>query len=835
MGINSARRPILITTIAVFLANLGLCQQSPTPNQPAPNQPVQAQPAPTPQKCQGIGCPIPGDEIPPVQSPTPTPAPKPDDVPRGVTFRKVFTNLPGDQKAIWTSPFHIRATDTYWLVPLAATSGVLIGSDQHSMARVQSNAKAISHSNTISDGGLVAFAAWPAAMYVWGSLQGAQHPRETGLLAGEALINSIAVNQAFKYAFQRERPTATDGQGRFFQTSSNASFPSLHAQLSWTAASVIAHEYPNSLTALLAYGAATTVSVARVTGRQHFPSDVVIGGAMGWLIGWQAYKAHHDPDLDSDRYGMFQRHNGDVSGVNFGSPYVPLDSWIYPALERLAGMGYIPSQIIGLRPWTRRECKRQVDEADYFTLTRSPDSPVRIEIQQLKDEFREDNQHYYSAQIDSVYARYGRISGTPLRNSYHFGQTIWNDFGRPFDEGNNLITGATASAVAGRFFFYTQGEYQHAPGRGPLTPAQATLIANEDIVPVQTPTPVNTIDRFYPIDMYAGVQLGEYAVTFGKQSLWLGPGEAGPLMLSDNADPMYTFRISRTTPLVLPSVLSLLGPIRGEILFSKLSGHQFPARPFFNLQKLTIHPTANLEIGFTRASLWAGVGHPFTFHRFTRNFTSLGDSIGGFGDANDPGDRKSGFDFSYRLPGLRKWLTLYSDLYSDDDPSPIANPRRAAINPGLYLSHVPKISKLDLRAEVSSTQLLTSVDKGPTFIYYNNQYRDSNTNKGVLFGNQTGRDGRSYQGWSTYHFSAATTLQFSYRQVKTPSNASIPGGGTQSDGFSRLVWQLRPNMSIDAFVQYERYLIPVVSPSAQHNVTGQLQLRYTPHLGVHSD
>jgi len=831
MRTHSSRYLILITTITLSLANIGFCQQQPPQVQSSQDQP---QPAPQEKKCQGLGCPIPGDQTPPVATPTPTP--KIENDVRGVTFRKVFTNLPGDQKAIWTSPFHIRATDTYWLVPLAATSSVLIGSDEHSMARIKSNDKAISRSKTISDAGLAGFAAWPAAMFIWGSLQGEQHPRETGLLTGEALINSIAVNQAFKFVFQRERPTPTGGQGRFFQSASNASFPSLHSQLSWTAASVIAHEYPNSLTALLAYGAATTVSVARVAGRQHFPSDVVIGGAMGWLIGWQAYKAHHDPDLDSDRYGMFQRQRGDVSGVNLGSPYVPLDSWIYPALERLAGMGYIPSQIIGLRPWTRRECLRQVDEADYFTQTLPPDSAVRRDIQQLKAEFSEDNQHYYSAKIDSVYTRYGRISGTPLRNSYHFGQTIWNDFGRPFDEGNNFIAGAQASAVAGRFFFYTQGEYQHAPGRGPLTQAQATLIANEDIVPVQTPAPVNTIDRFYPIDMYAGVQLGEYAVTFGKQSLWLGPGETGPLMVSDNADPMYSFRLSRTTPLVLPSVLGLLGPVRGEILFSKLSGHQFPARPFFNLQKLTIHPTANLELGFTRASIWAGVGHPFTFHRLTRNFTSIGDTSGSLSlDPNDPGDRKSGFDFSYRLPGLRKWLSIYSDMYSDDDPSPIANPRRAAVNPGLYLSHFPKISRLDLRVEASSTQLMTSVDRGPTFLYYNNQYRDANTNKGLLFGNQTGRDGRSYQGWTTYHFSPVTTLQFSYRQVKTANNSSIPGGGTQVDGFSRLVWQMRPNVSMDAFLQYERYLIPVVLPTAQHNVTGQIQLRYTPHLGVHAD
>jgi hypothetical protein len=142
------------------------------------------------------------------------------------------------------------------------------------------------------------------------------------------------------------------------------------------------------------------------------------------------------------------------------------------------------------------------------------------------------------------------------------------------------------------------------------------------------------------------------------------------------------------------------------------------------------------------------VGHPFTFDALLRNFgsiTPLGESSA-FGNRNDPGDRKSGFDFSYRIPGLRNWLTIYSDMYSDDDPSPLANPRRAAVNPGFYLSHLPALGKLDLRGEATSTQMLTSVDLGPNFLYFNNQYHDANTNKGFLFGNPTGRDARSYQG-----------------------------------------------------------------------------------------
>src|SRR5215472_14068668 len=31
-----------------------------------------------------------------------------------MTFKKVFVNLPGDQKTIWTSPFHLRWKDSLW-------------------------------------------------------------------------------------------------------------------------------------------------------------------------------------------------------------------------------------------------------------------------------------------------------------------------------------------------------------------------------------------------------------------------------------------------------------------------------------------------------------------------------------------------------------------------------------------------------------------------------------------------------------------------------------------------------------------------------------------------
>jgi membrane-associated phospholipid phosphatase len=760
-----------------------------------------------------------------------------------VTLKKVFLNLPGDQKAIWTSPSGLRLKDSLWIAPTLGTFGVLLGSDRHSLARERSTPSAISTSNNLANAGLVTMIAVPGMMYVIGSWQGHSREKEAGLLSGEALINSFAILEAAKVVFARQRPNVGTGHGQFFTDAGNGSFPSTHATLSWTAAAVIVHEYPGALTQVLAYGTAAAVSISRVTGRQHFPSDVVIGGALGWFVGHQVYGKRHDPELENPPYGSFMGAPDEFNPDKLGSTFVPLDSWVYPALERLAALGYVTNQFTGLRPWTRRECMRQIDEADYTTQDLPPDSDIARMVQSLHDEFKADGQSHESFSVDSVYTRYMNINGPPLRDSYHFGNTLWNDFGRPFDQGSNVYTGASVSAVYGRLFWYASGEYQHAPGRAGLTPAQQTLlnsidqndgIAGDPAGPAAAP--VSSIDRFYPLDMYAGLQMGEYAVTFGKQSLWLGPGESGPLMLGDNADPMYMLRLSRTTPLFLPWFLRHLGAIRGDFLFSKLSGHQFPARPFFNLQKISFHPTKNLEIGFTRASLFGGIGHPFTLHALERNFLALGDTPGsGFSNRLDIGDRKSGFDFSYRVPGMRDWLTVYSDMYSDDDPSPLANPRRAAVNPGLYLSRVPRLERMDLRFEMTSTGSLTGFDRGGDFLYWNFRYHDSNTNKGYIFGNQTGRDGRTFQGWSTYRLSAVTSIQVGYRQTKI-GNAFLnnlsgaEAGGTQSDASTRFRWQVRPQWTIDALVQYERWFIPILNPTAQHDVLGSLQITFTPHL-----
>jgi hypothetical protein len=815
----------------------------------------------------------------PHNNPTPPAAlpPKPEPITLAGTPKRILL----DQKAIWTSPLHLKPLDATWLLPLGAATGTLIGSDQHTMtALVHINANDQKHFNTLSDAGVGALAALPAGMYLWSLKHDAPQAHETALLTGEALADGYIFSKAIQFVSLRDRPAVNDAKGQFFSSSPlNSSFPSDHATAAWAMASVLGDEYPGWLTRTAVYGLATGVSFSRILAEQHFPSDVVVGSAAGWLIGHYVYRAHHNFTLNpfessrtADDFGIARIHptpqsklhlppdpiahrvpqplGYDVDPDTIGSTNVPMDSWIYPALERLAAMGFIPDQNDLIRPWTRQECLRQLHEAENLADQKDAFSPsllaqAHLLMTDLQAELESEPLYYEAFSLESVYARYGTIAGPALQDSFHFGQTWWNDFGRPLGRGSSAIAGFSIRAHDGRFFFYDRQEQQHSPGNPADTPAITQLInvidrSQPDSDPLIAPKEAKAaFEHQGAIELYAGVAFAGNALSLGKQELYWGPTTMGPIAFSSNAEPTYSLRLVSTRPHPLPLIPSI-GTYRFDIVLGKLSGHSYPARPWYNGQKVTFNFGDNLEIGFTRWSIFWGVGHPITLHSFKANvfsFNSTGGGAGGgggsagYGDREDPGDRKSNFDFRYRLPFLSRIVTLYADAYSDDDPNPIDAPRRAVWNPGIYFARLPFLSHMDLRVEaVSSHGLFT--DFGPYHFFTNSQYLDGNTNKGFLLGNAIGRDARAIEARTGYWFSARTRVEAGYRQNKI-ANGFLPNGGTVTDGFVNASYAINRHWQAQLFTQYERFLIPSYMSGSQHNSSGWLQLTWNPELHWH--
>jgi membrane-associated phospholipid phosphatase len=768
----------------------------------------------------------------------------------GHSLRDLGKDFLGDQKQIWTSPVRLRFADADWLVPASGFAAGLFTTDRDVSTHLSSDPTTISRNKTYSDAGVAALIGGAGAMWLLSYPSHREHWRETGFLAGEAAINSLVAVEALKYTLRRERPYQGDGSGPFF--SGGTSFPSEHAAAAWAVAGVIAHEYPGPIPKILAYGLASFVSYSRIKGRQHFPSDVFVGDMMGQMIAQDVYSRHHDPELGGGEWNSLStlaRQFESAGPQNLGSPYVPLDSWVYPALDRLAGLGFVDSGFAGMRPWTRRECMRQVAEAsEKLGDPGGGDAEAGKLVEALEREFRVetdatgDGTDPAGFRLESLYTRTEYISGVPLSDGYTFGQTQYNDFGRPYSQGWNTVNGFSAYATKGPWVIHVRGEEDTAPSIPAYSLATREIAQKVDQYPELAPgTPQPSVTDFRLLDAYVGLMLSNWEVSFGKQSLWWGPGDGGPLDFSDNIQPINMFRINRTTPLKLPSILGWLGPMRTEFFLGQLDGQMFllnPSgfvghfgqtlnpQPFINGQYIGFKPTKNFEFGFFRTTIYGGPGYPLTWHTFIRSLVSGENQL--LGAANKPGNRTSSLSFSYRLPRLRDWLTFYGDGYTDDQFSPIAYADRSAWHAGLYLSHFPLVPKLDLRAE----GVYTDVPPGggpitPGDFYFNSTWRSGYTNDGNIIGSWVGRGGQGAQAWTNYWFNARNRVQFNFRHEKV-SQVFVPSGGTITDVGVRGDYWVRSNLSVSATVQYERWLFPVIQPNAATNVSTTVQILFQP-------
>jgi hypothetical protein len=552
--------------------------------------------------------------------------------------------------------------------------------------------------------------------------------------------------------------------------------------------------------------------------------------------------------------------------AHLGSPYIPVDSWVYPAVYRLYSLGYLNHVFLGMRPWTRASLSHMLEDVD-ANLQDANDSAQTEQAKEiyraLMHELAPDMEgpclaHHGQARVESAYSVFRGISGTPLDDSFHLGQSVVNDYGRPFQNGFSNYSGASGYATAGRFTLYVRGEFQHAPSAAGYSAALAQTLSQGpgtalqgDLIPFINPAtglpypqatipmgPIASQSHGRFLEAYVSYQLLNHVFSLGKQDQWLGPAQGGSFMFSNNAQNFYSFQINRIEPLYIPLLSRLTGPFRYDFEIGALRGHTEVADPAFNgtypatqpnvlnpgnpwmhLEKISFKPTDNVEFGFSRTDIWGGKGHgPITLHTFLKSFFSFASPTESvkFG-RDDPGARFGSFDFTWRLPYLRNWATLYTDGEVHDDVSPIDAPARAGWRPGLFLSHLPGLPRLSLRGEAVWTDPPVSSSDGGTFMYWETLQRQGYTNQGQIFGDWIGREGKGGQAWATWHLSGDEWVQASWRNQKVAKDF-IPGGTTLNDVNFQVLKRIGPDFAIDGTFKYEDWAAPIYLPG-QNNVT----------------
>lgn len=531
-----------------------------------------------------------------------------------------------------------------------------------------------------------------------------------------------------------------------------------------------------------------------------------------------------------------------------GSTYIPVDSPVYPMAIRLYSLGYLDTAFIDMRPWTRRSLLHMLNASSGRIMADNNEQAVAI-LASLED--------YLTAEepgpgltrgrvwgLDTVYTRLMGISGQTLHDSYHLGETLANDYGRPYEPGVNNITGFSTVNEYGPFSLYVRGEYQHAPSNAGYSQTLAAQLSQIDGIPYSgynanqatiPAGPIATVNTFALQEATLSYHLLGHEISGGKSDAWLSPAMGGAMGWSNNAQDIYSFRINRVDPWHIPLLSRVIGPLDYDFFVGSLKGHTYPNSPWVHSETAAIAPTSNVRISFQRVIIWGGEGHePVTLHTFLQSFFSFSDTTGAEKtSAKDPGARFSSFNFSWRLPFLNHYVTLYTDSTVHDDVTPISAPRRAAYRPGVYLSQVPGLHKLDFRIEGTNTDISTAASIGGSFMYTEVIQRQGYTNKGQLFGDWIGREGKGGQAWLTYHLSANEWIQLEYMHKKTAKDF-IPGGTTQNQFLVDVVKRLPKDLELHAWAQYEGWKAPVYIPGNGLNKDTTVAVQVTWHPKLHT-
>jgi membrane-associated phospholipid phosphatase len=262
----------------------------------------------------------------------------------------LLLNILLDQKAIFTSPFHMnRHNAPIWLLSAGAIGG-LIAADHRIANSFENSSGQVRWGGRISNiGASYTLVPLVAGYYGYGVWRDHAKAREIGVLGTESLLDSLIVAGVLKEVARRNRPDQNE-PGEFWD--GGTSFPSGHAIQVWSIASLVAHEYHHKpIVAVTAYSLAGIVSAARVAAQKHFASDVVAGGAMGWFIGRYVYETHMS-HLAHKHAGLVpmivpqfaaSQHSFGVT-LLFGGAGATSGFGTQPGLSPVGGLSYFPGQ-----------------------------------------------------------------------------------------------------------------------------------------------------------------------------------------------------------------------------------------------------------------------------------------------------------------------------------------------------------------------------------------------------------------------------------------------------------------------------------------------------------
>jgi hypothetical protein len=404
-----------------------------------------------------------------------------------------------------------------------------------------------------------------------------------------------------------------------------------------------------------------------------------------------------------------------AAGASTYVVFLPLDSVIYDELDILNSLGYLYDYLDEIKPISRIEAARLTIEAQSnFDDSSTPDAIAGEILHDLRDQLREEIGWLQSNKEDNPPSAilhpleraelqyiYSRGPERFWRAFQPTGNVIKADEGTPLLPNNDGIATASGSNEIARWnawgglggFLTTYGEVAVA---GPLS------------------RNLENTERVRPLGAEVVADWGNWAVSFGQQEMWWGPGHFSTLAQSTNADPIPGFRLQNVHPKILPGPFRYLGQFRMQVFFGRLDAGRVLsrpsptspiatfARPWIDGQILSFRTLPNFEWGITHAIMFGGVGNSnYSLAGFFGRATAI--STGNPADGNTHSE--GGVYLKFRFPLLRDSVLYMQTLGGDNltDEVPLiggALPfKSVSYQVGYYLPRLTLDGRTDLRIE----------------------------------------------------------------------------------------------------------------------------------------
>lgn len=222
-----------------------------------------------------------------------------------LNFRSYFILLGQNVKQEFTKPLHLKKKDWGNLGKYAAVTLALSFADepvQQAALRLRNrNTELNNVSKDVTNFGGIYEVLMVAGIGGYGLIGKNNKLANTALLSSQAYITSGAISTVLKFLSGRTRPSyypaGVEAEPRFLGpfhkslndangSSENSSFPSGHSTVAFAVATVFATEYKDKpLVPVVAYTAASLISMSRIMENNHWVTDVVTGAAIGYLSG----------------------------------------------------------------------------------------------------------------------------------------------------------------------------------------------------------------------------------------------------------------------------------------------------------------------------------------------------------------------------------------------------------------------------------------------------------------------------------------------------------------------------------------------------------------------